>query len=149
MPEIKSNSDLFGHITTIEGLQGIPITGCMGDQHASLVGHKCFKVGEAKNTYGTGMFLLTNIGNELQFSNKGILTTMAYQFGKDSKPCYAMEGSIAVGGQAVTWLKDNLRESSNSIKKLKTSTLLVEFYALTHGFSEMSFNLTFLSYFLV
>lgn len=114
MPPIKSNSDLFGKISSIEALKDVPITGCMGDQHASLVGHNCFKVGRAKNTYGTGMFLLTNIGHELRYSKRGVLTTMAYQFGKDSKPCYAMEGSIAVGGQAVTWLKDNMEMVSSA-----------------------------------
>ena len=107
-PVIKSNSEDFGTISSIKTLEGVPITGCMGDQHASLVGHHCFEVGQTKNTYGTGLFLLTNIGNELKFSKKGVLTTIGYQFGKNEKPCFAMEGAIASGGSAIRWLRDSL-----------------------------------------
>ena len=85
----------------------MPITGVLGDQQAATVGQVCFEVGEAKNTYGTGNFLLLNTGEELVRSRNGLLTTVAYRFG-DAKPVYALEGSIAVTGSAVQWLRDQL-----------------------------------------
>ena len=85
----------------------IPLTGVLGDQQAATVGQVCFEVGEAKNTYGTGNFLLLNTGHQLVRSRHGLLTTVCYQFG-DTKPVYALEGSIAVTGSAVQWLRDQL-----------------------------------------
>ncbi len=85
----------------------VPITGVLGDQHAAMVGQVCLSAGEAKNTYGTGNFLLLNTGEELVRSKNGLLTTVCYQFG-DAKPVYALEGSIAVTGSAVQWLRDQL-----------------------------------------
>jgi glycerol kinase len=85
----------------------VPIAGCLGDQHAALVGQVCFAPGEAKNTYGTGNFLLLNTGGSPTPSHAGLLTTLAYQFG-GAPPVYALEGSIAVTGAAVQWLRDQL-----------------------------------------
>nr|WP_255422482.1 glycerol kinase GlpK [Mycobacterium sp. MFM001] len=85
----------------------VPITGILGDQHAAMVGQVCLDPGEAKNTYGTGNFLLLNTGEEIVRSANGLLTTVCYQFG-DAKPVYALEGSIAVTGSAVQWLRDQL-----------------------------------------
>jgi glycerol kinase len=85
----------------------VPITGILGDQHAAMVGQVCLDAGEAKNTYGTGNFLLLNTGEQIVRSSNGLLTTVCYQFG-DAKPVYALEGSIAVTGSAVQWLRDQL-----------------------------------------
>ncbi|BBZ11645.1 glycerol kinase GlpK [Mycobacterium branderi] len=85
----------------------VPITGILGDQHAAMVGQVCLAPGEAKNTYGTGNFLLLNTGEEIVRSANGLLTTVCYQFG-DAEPVYALEGSIAVTGSAVQWLRDQL-----------------------------------------
>jgi glycerol kinase len=85
----------------------VPLTGDLGDQQAATVGQVCFAPGEAKNTYGTGNFMLLNTGEELVRSKNGLLTTVCYQFGTD-KPIYALEGSIAVTGSAVQWLRDQL-----------------------------------------
>jgi glycerol kinase len=85
----------------------VPITGILGDQHAAMVGQVCLTGGEAKNTYGTGNFLLLNTGEKIVRSRNGLLTTVCYQFG-DAKPVYALEGSIAVTGSAVQWLRDQL-----------------------------------------
>lgn len=87
--------------------ESIPVTGDLGDQQAALVGQTCFSPGEAKNTYGTGCFLLLNTGTEIVPSAQGLLTTLGYQFG-DAPPVYALEGSIAVTGALVQWLRDNL-----------------------------------------
>ncbi len=85
----------------------VPLTGILGDQQAAMVGQVCLNAGEAKNTYGTGNFLLLNTGEKIVRSENGLLTTVCYQFG-DAKPVYALEGSIAVTGSAVQWLRDQL-----------------------------------------
>lgn len=106
LPEIKSNAEVFGYVK--DGpLQGVPIAGCLGDQHAALLGQRC-KPMEAKNTYGTGCFLLLNTGSEAQESKHGLLTTIGYQLGPDEAPQYALEGSIAIGGAGVSWLRDQM-----------------------------------------
>ena len=109
LPEIRSSSDAkgFGEVTTPGGASGIPLTGVLGDQQAAMVGQVCLAPGEAKNTYGTGNFLLLNTGEELVRSSNGLLSTVCYKFG-DDKPVYALEGSIAVTGSAVQWLRDQL-----------------------------------------
>ncbi|CAB1329154.1 unnamed protein product [Coregonus sp. 'balchen'] len=101
-------------------LAGVPISGCLGDQSAALVGQMCFQDGQAKNTYGTGCFLLRNTGVTPVMSDHGLLTTLAYKLGKDSPACYALEGSVAIAGAVVRWLKDNLGiiQSSAEIEKL-------------------------------
>jgi glycerol kinase len=110
LPEIKpsSNPDFYG-TTLANGPVGgeVPLSGDLGDQQAATVGQVCFGVGEAKNTYGTGNFLLLNTGTELVRSKNGLLTTVCYQFGSEA-PVYALEGSIAVTGSAVQWLRDQL-----------------------------------------
>ncbi|AWB91800.1 glycerol kinase GlpK [Aeromicrobium chenweiae] len=110
LPEIKPSSTADGYGTTLENgpLGGeVLITGILGDQQAATVGQVCFAPGEAKNTYGTGNFMLLNTGKELVRSKAGLLTTVCYQFGDDA-PVYALEGSIAVTGSAVQWLRDQL-----------------------------------------
>ncbi|MET8522260.1 glycerol kinase GlpK [Nocardioides sp. NPDC004968] len=116
LPEIRPSSEPNAYGTTLENgpLGGeIPITGILGDQQAAMVGQVCLDAGEAKNTYGTGNFLLLNTGQELVRSQNGLLTTVCYQFG-DQPPTYALEGSIAVTGSAVQWLRDQLRVISNA-----------------------------------
>src|SRR3954453_13972804 len=110
LPEIRPSSDprLYGHTASRGPWNGeIAIGGALGDQHAATVGQVCFAPGDAKNTYGTGNFMLLNTGEELVRSQHGLLTTVAYQLG-DAKPVYALEGSIAVTGSAVQWLRDQL-----------------------------------------
>lgn len=106
LPTIRPSSDLYGH-ATLEAIQGVPITGILGDQQAALYGQTCFSVGEAKNTYGTGCFMLLNTGTDIIQSKNGLLTTVGYQIG-DRPAVYALEGSIAVTGSLVQWLRDNL-----------------------------------------
>ncbi|WP_226359932.1 glycerol kinase GlpK [Pseudonocardia sp. ICBG1142] len=110
LPEIKPSSSATAFGTTLANgpLGGeVPITGDLGDQQAATVGQVCFAPGEAKNTYGTGNFMLLNTGTELVRSESGLLTTMCYQF-EGERPVYALEGSIAVTGSAVQWLRDQL-----------------------------------------
>lgn len=109
LPTIMSSSHptAFGRI--IQGpLAGIRIGSCLGDQSAALVGHCAFSPGQAKNTYGTGCFLLYNVGEEPVESKHGLLATVGYQLGPDSKPAYALEGSVAVAGSGVNFLTNNL-----------------------------------------
>ncbi|KAH8924034.1 glycerol kinase [Atractiella rhizophila] len=107
LPTLVSNSEVYGNI---KGgiLEGIPIAGIVGDQQAAVVGNKCLSVGQAKNTYGTGCFMLYNTGPEPVKSTHGLLTTVAYKAGKEGTPIYALEGSIAVAGSSVKWIRDNL-----------------------------------------
>jgi len=105
LPEICSSSEVYGHATGI--LEGTPVASALGDQQAALFGQTCFSPGEGKNTYGTGCFLLVNTGEKLVQSNNGLLTTVGYKIG--AQPAvYALEGSIAVTGSLVQWLRDNL-----------------------------------------
>jgi glycerol kinase len=119
LPEVRTSAGDFG--TTVREILGapIPIRGVAGDQQAALVGQACFRPGEAKNTYGTGCFLLMNTGEKPIASTAGLVTTVAYQVGKE-KACYALEGSIAVTGALVQWLRDNLGmiASSGEVEKL-------------------------------
>ena len=105
LPKVQPSSFHFGDFV-LDG-HTIPIAGIAGDQQAALFGQACFKKGEAKNTYGTGCFLLMNTGTELQFSKNGLLTTIAW--GIDGKVYYALEGSIFVAGAAIQWLRDGLK----------------------------------------
>jgi glycerol kinase len=110
LPTIAPSSPLqpYGITSPTGPLAGeVPITGILGDQHAAMVGQVCLQPGDAKNTYGTGNFLLLNTGEDIVRSANGLLTTVCYQFG-DAKPVYALEGSIAVTGSAVQWLRDQL-----------------------------------------
>jgi glycerol kinase len=107
LPNIVPSSSVYGEIRTAP-LRGTKLAGMLGDQQAALVGQTCFSPGEAKNTYGTGSFMLMNTGTEPVQSKAGLLTTLAYQFG-DEKPRYALEGAIAITGALVQWLRDNLK----------------------------------------
>ncbi|KAL0941901.1 glycerol kinase [Colletotrichum truncatum] len=109
LPKIVPSSDptAFGKLAS-GVLKGVPIAGCLGDQSSALVGQCGFSPGQAKNTYGTGCFLLYNVGNEPVISKSGLLATVAYDFGKGRKPVYALEGSIAVAGSGVKFLVKNL-----------------------------------------
>ena len=106
LPRIAPSSASYG-AAQIPALRGVPIAGILGDQQAALVGQTCFEPGEAKNTYGTGCFMLMNTGTRPVPSTAGLVTTVAYQLG-DEPPCYALEGSIAIAGALVQWLRDNL-----------------------------------------
>jgi glycerol kinase len=121
LPRIRSSAEFYG-VATQGPLRGVPITGMLGDQQAALVGQTCFQPGEAKNTYGTGCFLLMNTGNEPVYSNCGLLTTVAYKLGSQP-PAYALEGSIAITGALVQWLRDNLGliTTSSEIETLATT----------------------------
>ena len=118
LPEILPSSASYGE-ASVEPLAGIPIAGVLGDQQAALVGQTCFEPGEAKNTYGTGCFLLLNTGQDAVQSSAGLLTTVAYRFGA-APAHYALEGSIAITGALVQWLRDNLGliEKSRDIETL-------------------------------
>lgn len=107
LPEIKSSAAIYGKGRPNGLLAGVPISGILGDQQAATFGQACFEKGMAKNTYGTGCFTLMNTGEEPVFSTNGLLTTVLYKLG-DAKPVYALEGSVAVAGSLVQWLRDNL-----------------------------------------
>ncbi|MFZ1411706.1 MAG: glycerol kinase GlpK [Micropruina sp.] len=107
LPEIRSSSEVYGHGREAGLLGGVPIAGDLGDQQAATFGQAAFEVGMAKNTYGTGCFMIMNTGEEIVPSKNGLLTTVCYKIG-DNKPIYALEGSIAVTGSLIQWLRDNL-----------------------------------------
>ena len=119
LPEIRSSSEVYGAFTGGE-LRGVTISGCLGDQSAALVGQGCFAKGQAKNTYGTGCFMLYNTGLQPAFSEHGLLTTVGYQMGPGQSPVYALEGSIAQAGDIVRWVRDNLNliKDSSDIEQL-------------------------------
>eukprot|EP00792_Barthelona_sp_PAP020_P002494 TRINITY_DN139_c0_g1_i1.p1 TRINITY_DN139_c0_g1~~TRINITY_DN139_c0_g1_i1.p1 ORF type:complete len:497 (-),score=133.56 TRINITY_DN139_c0_g1_i1:75-1565(-) len=108
LPSIVSCAQVYGSVVR-GSLRGVPVSGCIGDQQGSLVGQGCLSKGLAKSTYGSGAFLLLNVGDTPTFSEHGLLTTVGYQFGEHSKRCYALEGSIAIAGQSLEFLKNNLR----------------------------------------
>ena len=132
LPKIKSSSEIYGHVEARSSrpglggetppLRGIPVSGDLGDQHAALFGQTCFDSGEAKNTYGTGCFMLLNTGEKLVPSKSGLLTTMGYKIG-DQPAAYALEGSIAITGALIQWLRDNLGliQSSAEVEALAKS----------------------------
>jgi glycerol kinase len=107
LPEIKSSSEVYGQVESSSLLREVPIAGILGDQQAATFGQVAFEPGEAKNTYGTGNFLIFPTGTEIVHSTNGLLTTMAYRLG-DGEPHYALEGSIAVTGSLIQWLRDNI-----------------------------------------
>src|SRR5579875_684038 len=107
LPEIRASSEVYGEVRT-GAFAGVPIAGDLGDQQAATFGQACFSPGEAKNTYGTGNFLLLNTGTEAVQSKSGLITTVGYKVG-DGAPVYCLEGSIAITGALVQWLRDNLR----------------------------------------
>jgi glycerol kinase len=118
VPEVRPSSAVYGEIK--DGpFAGVQVAGDLGDQQAATFGQTCFAVGEAKNTYGTGNFLLLNTGNEAVHSKNGLITTVGYKIGDDA-PVYCLEGSIAITGALVQWLRDNLKviRTSNEIEDL-------------------------------
>lgn len=125
LPEIKSSSEVYGYAGAgsprptwgekTSPVQGIPVAGDLGDQQAALFGQTCFKAGEAKNTYGTGCFMLLNTGEKPVQSKAGLLTTLGYKIGKQ-KAVYALEGSIAITGALIQWLRDNLGLIQSSVE---------------------------------
>lgn len=118
LPAIKASSEVYGYCKN-SGLDGIPMAGDLGDQQAALFGQTCFDPGEAKNTYGTGCFMLLNTGTKPIQSKNGLLTTLGYKIGKEPA-VYALEGSIAITGALVQWMRDNLKmiEKSTDIEPL-------------------------------
>src|SRR5882762_3927730 len=118
LPEVRSSSEFYGE-STLAVIAGVPVTGILGDQQAALVGQACFHPGEVKNTYGTGCFLLMNTGERPVPSNFGLLATVAYKFGSGAAH-YALEGSVAITGALVQWLRDNLGmiEKSSDVEPL-------------------------------
>jgi glycerol kinase len=121
LPEVVWSSERVGEVTTSLGLAGIPIAGIAGDQQAALFGQLCWQAGEAKNTYGTGCFLLQNVGTEFVRSRHRLITTLAAS--AERRLEYALEGSIFIGGAVVQWLRDNLRliGSSADVEALAAS----------------------------
>src|SRR5580692_5384312 len=121
LPRVCSSSEIYG-TGTLREIAGVPIAGILGDQQAALVGQTCFRPGEVKNTYGTGCFLLMNTGERIVPSKFGLLTTVAYKLGKEPAR-YALEGSIAITGALVQWLRDNLGiiENSGDVETLARS----------------------------
>ncbi len=107
LPEIRSSSEVYGNGREKGSFAGVPISGILGDQQAATFGQACLSTGEAKNTYGTGCFMLLNTGTEKVPSENGLLTTVCYKIG-DAPTVYALEGSIAIAGSLVQWLRDNL-----------------------------------------
>ena len=118
LPKIASSSEIYGKVQ-LDSIKDVPIAGILGDQQAALVGQTCFNAGEAKNTYGTGCFMLENTGTKLIHSKFGLLTTVAYKRG-DEPARYALEGSIAITGALVQWLRDNLEliQKSSDVEAL-------------------------------
>jgi glycerol kinase len=121
LPQVRSSSEVYG-VARLPEIAGVPVAGVLGDQQAALVGQACFRPGEVKNTYGTGCFLLMNTGERIVPSTCGLLTTVAYKFGSRAA-CYALEGSVAITGALVQWLRDNLGliEKSSDIEVLAKS----------------------------
>lgn len=122
LPEIKSSSEIYAECAWGGPIDGVPIAGDLGDQQAATFGQACFAPGMAKNTYGTGCFMLLNTGTEIVPSKHGMLTTVCYKLGS-AAPVYALEGSIAVAGSLVQWLRDNLQliASASEIEALARS----------------------------
>lgn len=121
LPEVKSSSEVYGETSTELGSRPIPIAGIAGDQQAALFGQMCIKKGMAKNTYGTGCFLLMNIGNKPVKSENKLVTTIGWKIGKEV--IYALEGSIFIGGAVVQWLRDELKiiKKSSDVEALASS----------------------------
>src|SRR5262249_12795385 len=121
LPRIAASSEIYAD-AQIAALAGVPLAGILGDQQAALAGQTCFSPGEAKNTYGTGCFMLMNTGTQLVPSTAGLVTTVAYRLGAGPVQ-YALEGSIAIAGALIQWLRDNLGliRSSAEIEALARS----------------------------
>jgi glycerol kinase len=121
LPEVRSSSEIYGEISSVEELKNIPIAGIAGDQQAALFGQMCFAEGASKNTYGTGCFMLQNVGTEAVESANKLITTVAWQIGERAQ--YALEGSVFIGGAVIQWLRDSLGiiENSGDVEALANS----------------------------
>ena len=121
LPEVRSSSEIYGHVSSTLGLGGVPIAGIAGDQQAALFGQMCVSSGMSKNTYGTGCFLLQNTGERPAVSRNRLVSTVAWQVG--GKTMYALEGSVFIGGAVVQWLRDGLGiiRSSSDVEALALS----------------------------
>jgi glycerol kinase len=119
LPEIRSSAEVYCAINRGAGA-GLPLAACLGDQQSAMVGHAAFRKGDSKNTYGTGCFMLLNTGETAVTSKSGLLTTVCYKLGPDAPVVYALEGSVAIAGMGISWLKDNL----NMIADAKESSQL-------------------------
>ena len=122
LPQIRASSEVYGEVSSGGGFNGVAIAGDLGDQQAATFGQTCFGVGEAKNTYGTGNFLLLNTGTEAVQSTSGLITTVGYKIG-DQDAIYCLEGSIAITGALVQWLRDNLKmiKAAPEVEELASS----------------------------
>ncbi|KAI6184042.1 putative glycerol kinase [Aphelenchoides bicaudatus] len=122
LPEILSSAEVYGCMKD-GALKGVPISGCLGDQQAAMVGHNCLKIGDTKSTYGTGTFLLCNSGVKPILSKNGLLTTVGFQLGRDAPVCFALEGSGSIGGNVIRFLRDNLGfiKDSSEVEALAAS----------------------------
>ena len=122
LPEIRSSSEIYGYAESSSLLREVPIAGILGDQQAATFGQAAFEAGEAKNTYGTGNFLIVNTGTDIVRSKNGLLTTVGYKLG-DGPAHYALEGSIAVTGSLIQWLRDSLGliHSTSEVEELAAS----------------------------
>uniref|UniRef100_A0AC35TU99 Glycerol kinase n=1 Tax=Rhabditophanes sp. KR3021 TaxID=114890 RepID=A0AC35TU99_9BILA len=128
LPEIRSSAEIYG-VVNVGSLRNVPLSGCLGDQQAALVGHNCLQPGDTKSTFGTGTFLLSNIGKNPVVSKCGLLTTVAFQFGENEPMVYALEGSGSIGGNVIRFLRDNL----GFIKSNADSELLANSVQSTEG----------------
>jgi glycerol kinase len=115
LPAVRASSEVYGEVESIPSLRGVPISGVAGDQQAALFGQACFKPGLAKNTYGTGCFLLLNTGKKPVASKNQLLSTIAWRLGADGPLEYALEGSVFIGGAVVQWLRDGLGLIARSV----------------------------------
>lgn len=113
LPEIRSSSEVYGRVESPSVLRGVPVAAILGDQQAATFGQAAFERGDSKNTYGTGNFLIAVTGDQIVSSRNGLITTVAYRLG-NARPCYALEGSVAVTGSLIQWLRDNLGIISTS-----------------------------------
>ena len=113
LPEIRPSLGDFRTVRERGSLSGVPIRAILGDQQSAMFGQGCFRAGSAKNTYGTGLFLLLNTGTTPKFSENGLLTTVCFQR-EGERPVYALEGSVSMGGSLVQWLRDNLQIIPNA-----------------------------------
>ncbi|MGI9056823.1 MAG: glycerol kinase GlpK [Pyrinomonadaceae bacterium] len=123
LPEVKSSSEIFGEVNSVQDLNGIKIAGIAGDQQAALFGQLCHEKGATKSTYGTGCFMLQNIGEKPVKSEHRLLTTVAWKIGEETE--YALEGSVFIGGAVIQWLRDSLEiiENSSDVEELANSVI--------------------------
>jgi glycerol kinase len=140
LPTVVSSSELFGTVSCnrVPSIRQIPISGCIGDQQGALVGQFCFEAGQAKNTYGTGCFLLANVGTSIKHSKSGLLATVGFKFGNEPAN-YALEGSVAGAGSCIQWLRDrvNLIQSAGDSETVAKSVPSTEGVVFVPAFSGL------------